>query len=544
MATAAQLYERLQLERNWYLDRARTCAALTLPYLIPSSNEPGPHSRDTWQLPWTGIGADGVNNLASRLLLAMLPPTESFFRFALNELEVERAGFDRKQMDEMEKALSRMEQEVVKAIEATNDRVAVHEALLWLVVAGNSLLYVGDKGLRVIHLTRYVIDRDPIGNPLDLVVCEEISPEAASPEIRELAMNEADWKGLLEEPGKEAENLDRMGLKTIRVYTRVHWEGEKVHWHQEVKGKKVPGTEGRSPAHSCPWLPLRMSRVDGCSYGVSYVESRALADLQTADSLQQAVTEGSLAAAALRFLVKPNGVTKIKALAEAHNGDFVVGDPNDIGTIQSQKAQDIAIAQASLARIEARLSKIFMLSNVRDSERTTAEEVRLQALEIENGLGAIYSILTQEFQAPYVSRKLDLLTRSKKMESLPPDMVRPVVSVGLAAVGRNNDVEKLLRFITALGQSMPDAIPQFVKPTELIKRLAYSLGIQTQGLIRSEEEIAQEQAKAQEQAMTEQMLKSPMADPQKMAEAEALQMQMGGAMPPDAAAQPPTQPTQ
>ena len=34
-------------------------------------------------------------------------------------------------------------------------------------------------------------------------------------------------------------------------------------------------------------------------------------------------------------------------------------------------------------QIEARLSQAFMLADVRDSERTTAEEVRLQALQIE-----------------------------------------------------------------------------------------------------------------------------------------------------------------
>lgn len=544
MATAAQRYETLQQERNWYLDRGRTCARLTLPYLVPSQNEPGKFSRDTWQLPWTGIGADGVNNLASRLLLAVLPPTESFFRFALNEVEVERQGFTREQITEMEKALSRMEGEVMKSIEATNDRVAVHEALLWLVVVGNALLYVGEKGLRVIHLTRYVCDRDPIGNPLEVVVCEEIAWEAASEAIRTLCKEEDDeYAGLLE--GQEAaEELERMGAKTIRVYTRVNWDhaAGRVTWHQEVKNKVVPGTESRAPITSSPWMPLRMSRVDGSSYGVSYVESRALADLQTADALQQAVTEGSLAAAVLKFLVNPNGVTKIKALAEAANGAFVPGNANDIGTLQSQKAQDIAIAQQSLTRLEQRLSKVFMLSNVRDSERTTAEEVRLQALEIENGLGAIYSILTQEFQAPYVNRKLDLLTRSKRLGALPQDMVRPVVSVGLAAVGRNNDVEKLMRFVTTIGQSMPEALMEFLNPSELIKRLAYSFGINTEDLIRTEEELAQRQAMAQEQALQQQLVNSPMADPQKRAQALAIEQQAlaggNGTAPPETAPTP------
>ena len=44
-----------------------------------------------------------------------------------------------------------------------------------------------------------------------------------------------------------------------------------------------------------PWLPLRMTHVAGAPYGVGYVESAAIADLQTVEALCQAIAEGSLA---------------------------------------------------------------------------------------------------------------------------------------------------------------------------------------------------------------------------------------------------------
>ena len=37
---------------------------------------------------------------------------------------------------------------------------------------------------------------------------------------------------------------------------------------------------------------------------------------------------------------------------------------------------------------------------VRDSERTTAEEVRMTTQELQDSLGGIYGILSQEFQLP------------------------------------------------------------------------------------------------------------------------------------------------
>lgn len=74
--TAESLYTSLEGKRWQYLDRARSAAKLTLPYICPEEGF-GPHSRlDT---PFQGIGARGVNNLASKLLLALLPPMPPSF---------------------------------------------------------------------------------------------------------------------------------------------------------------------------------------------------------------------------------------------------------------------------------------------------------------------------------------------------------------------------------------------------------------------------------------------------------------------------------
>ncbi len=530
MATAEQRYRALESDRNYHLDRGRQASKLTLPYLVPASNEPTTGTKETFPLPWNGIGARGVLNLASRMLLALLPPTESFFRFALNEVEMVKQGIPLEAKSELESALANMEREVLRSIEATNDRVALHEALLWLIVTGNVLLYVGKEGLKVYHLNRYVCSRDPMGNPLEVVTCEELAVNTLPQKVKDILESDDEVARLV---GSEDDPVGDYA-RTVKIYTRVQWEGDRITWQQEVKGQPIPGTEGTAPADSNPWMPLRMSRTDGQPYGVSYVESAALADLQTAEALSQAVAEGSLASAAIRFLVKPSGVTKAKALAEAANGAFVPGDVNDVAALQVQKSGDLSVAMQGLARIEARLAQAFMLADVRDSERTTAEEVRLQALQIENSLGAIYSILTTEFQTPYVSRKLDLLIRSGKMKPLPKDLVRPVVSVGLAAVGRNNDLEKVVRFVNTIGQTIPDAVPQYIVPSELIRRLASSMGVDILGLVKSDEQIAQEQQAAQQMALAQQAMSSPMADPQKQANAAAIEQQMAAEqMPPE-----------
>ena len=536
--TAAQRYDDLAQDRDYYLSRGRACARLTIPYLIPTSSEPVPDTKETFPVPWNGIGARGVLNLASRMLLGLLPPTQQFFRFSLDEAELSAQGVSSEQKTDFEQALSQIERQVLREIEASNDRVVFHEALLHLIVGGNCLLHIAPEGLRCFHLNRYVCQRDPMGNPLEVVICEQLAIETLPEKIQEMVRAKDDdddddiTSGLIDDivnPVPRRDNGD-----TVRIYTYIKWErngqGKKgtVKWHQEVNNKIIPGSEFSRPEEVSPWLPLTMIRSDGQQYGISYVETAALADLQTVEALCQAIAEGSLASSKILFLVKPSGVTKAANLANSPNGAFVTGDPNDVMALQVQKSTDLQVAMQGKTQIEARLSQAFMLADVRDSERTTAEEVRLTALQIENSLGSIYSVLQTTFQVPYVARKLDILQRENKVPKLPKELVKPVMTVGLAAVGRGNDLEQLVRFTTTLGQTMgPEGLATYVKPTELIKRLAYSMGIDTLGLIKSEEELAQEQQAAAEQAQQQMMMQSKFADPKNLADAAQTAQEIG-----------------
>jgi hypothetical protein len=531
-------YRALESDRNYYLERARTASRLTLPYLIPVSDEPYPNDNQTFPLPWNGIGARGVHNLASRLLLALLPPTETFFRFTIDEIEMAKneqqmqaAGATPEELgrskSEFDLALARLERAVLRSIETSNDRVAVHEMLLHLIISGNVLMYVSDEGLKCFHLNRYVCRRDLMGNPIEAIVCEQLSVESLPSNARQLLEEEdGEVQGIVDD------DVTPEYERVVRLYTHIEWEGKKVKWYQETKDQEIPGSRGTASVSESPWLPLRMYRIDGQGYSPGYVEAACIADLQTAEALSQAIAEGSLVSAQVKHLVKPSGIANPKKLAEAPNGAYLPGNPDDVFTIQVNKAADLNVAAQGLARIEARLAQAFMLADVRDSERTTAEEVRLQALQIENSLGSIYAILTTEFQQPYVSRKLAILTRRGKLPKLPEGLVQPVVSVGLAAVGRGNDLEKTARFMTILQQSLgPEGIATYVMPAELIRRLAGAMGMDIIGLVKTEEQLAQEQQAQQQAAMVQQAMAAGMADPQKLANAAATSQQMAEPQP-------------
>ena len=409
---------------------------------------------------------------------------------------------------EMELALNKLELSILRSIETSNDRVMVHEALMHLIVGGNCLMHIADDGLLVYPMNRYVLLRDPIGEPLCAVVKETVALDQLPAGVRDqLATDDDEYKDLLN-------NSDPMPVgqleKTVDVFTLIKWEAESVKWHQEINKKEIDGTRGSSPKSTSPWLPLRMSSYQASSYGPGYVESACIADLQTAEALSQAVSECALVSAQVKHLVKPSGVTNAKGLADAPNGAYVPGNPDDVFTVRTDKGSDINVAFTALQRIEQRLAASFMLAEMRDAERVTAEEVRIQTLQTENALGNVYAILTSEFQAPYIRRRLALYMKKGGMQKLPEGLVQPMVSVGLAGVGRGNDLEKTARFINILQQSIgPEGMAKYINNTELIKRLSSSMGISPLGLVKSEQQIAAEMQQAQQAAMQQELAANP-----------------------------------
>ena len=67
----SSMYEALLGEREAYLQRSRECAKLTIPMVAPPE---GASQASSYFTPFQSVGARGVNNLASKLLLTLLLP--------------------------------------------------------------------------------------------------------------------------------------------------------------------------------------------------------------------------------------------------------------------------------------------------------------------------------------------------------------------------------------------------------------------------------------------------------------------------------------
>ena len=506
--TAAARYQRLVTSRDAYLQRARDCSKVTIPTLIPDAGE---KDRGTLKTPYQSLGARGVNYLASKLLITLFPPNSAFFKLEIDDLVLRATEGGPEIKAEFDSALVNVEHAVMTAMETANGRASMHEAFKHVLVGGNVLLYVAEEGFRVIHLNRYALCRDPMGHVIEIVVEEEVYPEVLPADFLEAANADDD----------DSEGYSSQ--KTLKLYTHIEYENDKVHWYQEAKGKEIPGTHGMCDTDVSPWIPLRFNRVDGEEYGRGYVEEY-YGDLLALEALYQAVLEGSAAAAKILFLVNPNGTTRPRTLANAANGSIIQGNATDVTVIQSQKAQDLSIANSVIDRIEGRLQFAFLLNTAiqRPGERVTAQEIRYMSQELEAGIGGLYSILTQELQLPLVRRLMHVMRKQRKLPAFPKGdggkaLVNPKPVTGLEAIGRGDDRNKLVDFITTVGQVLgPDVLQKYINVDEALRRLANSESIDTTNLVKTKEQLDGEAAAAneqmvqqQQQAMVAQGMKSP-----------------------------------
>lgn len=495
--TAQSRYEELVTLRNPYEARARECATLTIPSLIPPQGTSG---ATPLPAPWQGIGARGVNNLAAKLLLALFPPNGSFFKLSIaenvvTELKQQAQDTGEDVVGQMEKALSQVERAAQKKLEGTNLRSIMSEASKHLIVAGNCLLHIESNiSFKFFPLTSYVVKRDLSGNVLEIITKECLSPRSLPVEARAIVAQH-----------KEGTN-GADSQKSLELFTWItRKDNGTFRVHQEICGYRIPGTEGFYPKNTSAWIPLRWTAVAGEDYGRAHCDEY-LGDLLSVEALSKALVDLAAGAARTVFCVNPAGTTQRKDLENARNLSVIEGDAKDVSVIRVDKIADFQVAKAEADKIERRLEQAFLLTSSiqRDAERVTAEEIRMMAGELEQTLGGVYSTLSQEWQRPLADRVLFQMQRAGLIPRLPKEAVNPEIITGLEGLGRMTDYQKLQLLVTDLGTKVgPEALAEYLNVGAYLTRGAAALNMDIDGLVRSEEQVQLAREQKAQQALAQ-----------------------------------------
>lgn len=488
---AKGIYEKLKTDREDYTKRAEDCATVTIPHIFAKEQDDGSTSFST---PNQSVGARGVNNLASKLLLAMLPPNQPFFRLSLGAEQSQAllANPDGQLEEAIDYILSTTEQSMMKYMESNLMRPTIGEALKLLVVTGNALLYLPPKegGIKCYNLRNYVVQRDGKGDVIQLVALDVVSLATLEPEIRDALPSSVNTGGADVELEKEVE-----------VYTHVYrsLEDEKWYSYVEIEGEVIEALSQEYPLNETPWIPLRFNKRDGEHYGRSFVDDY-LGDLESLETLSKAMNDIAMVASKIVFLVNPSCVTNVRQLAKCQSGDFVRGRQEDIVPLQINKTSDLQITQVQATALESRLSYAFLLNSAvqRNGERVTAEEIRYVAGELEDTLGGVYGLLSQELQLPLVKR---VFLQMKSQNLISEDIeglgeLEPTITTGVEALGRGHDLNKLTTALQLLAQLGPEALSA-IDMNMVALRVFSSVGVDVKGIVKSTQQM---QGEAQAQA--------------------------------------------
>jgi hypothetical protein len=502
MTTAASRYAALSGKRNIYLERARSCAKLTIPHLFPLE---GASESSTYDTPFQSLGARGVNNLASKLLLSLFPVNTTFARMQLGDAELEELAAQAGQEGDairtvVAEGLMKIENRLKRWMEAKAIRPVMDPVFKHLIVGGNTLLQIDAVfGGRMYSLEKYVVRRDPTGFVTEGIIKEPVDYDTLPENVRALAGEKAE----------QANNAAAGAAKSqLAIYTWIKWDAkaEQYKIHQEFEGQKVPNSEGSYPKDKMPFLFLRWSYVDGEDYGRSYIE-QYYGDLMSLETLTKSVTLSSKVTGKAVVMVRPGGVTNPRSLSKAETGDVIVGSLEDVGMLQFDKWADLRPSLEMIKALEQRLAFAFLLNTAiqRNGDRVTAEEIRYMAGELDDALGGTYAQFSQHLQLPFAHALMAELQKPKakefKLPSLPPG-VNPVIVTGMEALGRGHDLQKLDVFMAGVAQALGPAAMQYLNVGEYMARRALALDLDISNLIRSEEDVA---AERQQQMQLEMM---------------------------------------
>lgn len=497
--TAKARYEALVPIREPYLVRARECSALTLPFLFPPLKTGKRDGAEQYDNPYNSIGPRGLKNLTAKLLMALFPPGKLFFREAPDIVQLEEAAEEAQDTElkqAVEKQLSQREQVILKDFDSTISRTVLTEILQHLLVGGNIAFYLptNTEGVRTFHLSNYVVKRNEVGEVLEAIVLEHKPLSSLPKKIIQLVDLAVDPK----EPHQEVE---------VYTWLRRMKNGD-YKSHQEINNKKVPETDALYKADNFPWLFLQFFPMSGEDYARSFLEQH-LGELITLEGLTGNFIETSAVLSRVVWLLRKGTGLKAKKFKQSNNTDVhEVTDLDAVTAVTANLNNDLAVVQAEIERINRSLSLSFLLNSSvqRDAERVTREEVRFMISELEDGVSGFYSFFSKDFQLKVIKLRINRLIKMKRITKLPADAVDTKIITGMDALGRGRDLEKLTLFMQqAIALGGGGVTEKYVDMGSLLERMATSMEIDTEGLIRSDEQIQQQVQQEQAAAMGQQV---------------------------------------
>lgn len=474
--TASAMWSSCDSIRQPMLTRVERYAQLTIPKVCYPTGYNQLSSDDSHD--YQSAGAQAVNHLCNKLMLAMFAPSRPFLKLQPGKKAKAQAAGMQLTETQLGAILAQGEREAIAELDRRAQRPKLFQIMRHLVIAGNVLIFLGKEEIRVIGLRNFIVKRNITGGVMHIVIKETLKFDELDQKVRDL------YKGRYQDDSSVA-FYKWVKREDNGTYSMTQWLDE----------KRLPKEfNGRWPAGECPYNAITWDLADEADYGTGLVEEY-IGDFEAMSVLAESVVDGAVLGTEYRWMVNPTGQTSIEDVNNSENGDALPGLPTDVAPTQGGNPVAIQVAQAVGAEYEKRISRGFLLGSavIRDAERVTQEEVRLTAMELETSFGGVYSTLAASLQTPiakWLFKAIDLNVKGADFEV--------TIITGLDALSRNGDLENFRAAMADMAAvtSVPPELAARMKWQEVAAFIGQGRGIELSRFILTDAEYA---AKVQQQ---------------------------------------------
>lgn len=472
----------MEADKNALLSRVERLSTLTLPHIcIPLGM---PHETTAITNDYSSIGAQLAGHITNKLALTLFRPGVPFFR-----LNPDKEG--KKALEEqgltaaaLVDPLATAELEACKELDNAAIRPKLNLILEHLVVAGNVLMCLEDDFIRAMGLRYYCVKRNYRGEVVRIVIKEEMCKDELEDEIQDYV------------PGASQETK-------VCWYKLIEKKKNRMVMTQWVGDVLLPEKyEGNWSVDECPYKVCTWVLPDESNYGIGLCQFY-WSDLEVVSSMSESVVNGGILGTEMRWGVDPTSQSRAEDLNKSKNGDFVACRKDDINPIYGGNDKAIATADGILQRVERRLSQGFLMQSTvtRNAERVTAEEVRMQALELETTYGGVYTGIAKDVQGPVADWCMRRAGINLKRTGL-----QATVITGLDALTRNAELEALRAAFSDLGLTinLPEPMQRRIKWKALGDFVGAGRGVKLSPFIMDDNEFAAVQQQEQQARVAEQ----------------------------------------
>ncbi len=485
------------------LDRARLCAKLSKPWLLPPL---GHTKNDRLADNYQSVGSDGLTIFVGKMLSVIFPPFP-WFRYELAPELLHNPEIPDEFKQQADRVLLLNQMTLMSLIENTKQskkqrrkatfRTTAFQALSQTVGTGDVLMSMGDDyRCKVYRRDQWTCLRDSTGDVLKYMVKERIDPLSLSEEKRAKAeLSQSVWE--TKTPKDRMEDL----------YTRVQWQQDTQTWviEQELNGRIISESEEEvSPYWSTPF-----ELVPGENYGRGLIEQN-LGDLSGLDQQEEKLLDIIAAASKMLFakdessnvrdedLQKPSGST-IRA-------DVKGGKVQDVGILSFAMPTEFNILTSAIVRKTQQLGKAMLMEQASQpqKDRVTALQIQRIAQELDAATGGAAATVMDNMQMPLLARAEFQAERDNLLQPIPDGAANIVASTGMAALEQGAVMREALELAQIASQLGPQAMAK-IDGGVLIDVIARHKAFYEPGLIKSNQQLAEEQQAAQQQALAQQV---------------------------------------